>query len=151
MGKRKPGPTRWRVLACPPTCVPHKHLQPELVRQSNSCVGWCVHSKKKYHNVARQSPLIFFDLSASNLVQESSVDLWDNLNKVRGLPHNALHFPSYFEHATASVNPERKFRLRFNFGKGWSTITELFWKSEQRSEVGRWAKCLFGLKMSDTG
>ena len=38
----------------------------------------------------------FFDLSSSNLVQESSVDLWDNLNKVRGLPHNALHFPSYY-------------------------------------------------------
>ena len=36
----------------------------------------------------------FFDLSSSNLVQESSVDLWDKLNKVRGLPHNALHFPS---------------------------------------------------------
>ena len=52
------------------------------------------HAKKPYHNVARQSPLIFFDLSFSNLVQESSVDLWDNLNKVRGLPHNALHFPS---------------------------------------------------------
>ena len=31
-----------------------------------------------------------------NLVQESSVDLWDNLNKVRGLPHNALHFPSNY-------------------------------------------------------
>ena len=31
---------------------------------------------------------------SSKLVQESSVDLWDNLNKVRGLPHNALHFPS---------------------------------------------------------
>ena len=31
-----------------------KHLQPELIRQSNSCVGWCVHAKKKpYHNVAR--------------------------------------------------------------------------------------------------
>ena len=36
----------------------------------------------------------FFDLSSSNLVQESSVDLWDNLSKFRGLPHNALHFPS---------------------------------------------------------
>ena len=35
--------------------------------------------------------------------------------------------------------------------EGWSTITELFWKSEQRSEVGGWGKCLFGLKMSDTG
>ena len=26
-----------------------------------------------------------------------------------------------------------------------------FLKSEQRSEVGGWGKCLFGLKMSDTG
>ena len=38
----------------------------------------------------------FFDLSSSNLAQESSVELWDNLNKVRGLPHNALHFPNLF-------------------------------------------------------
>ena len=52
--------------------------------------------KKTYHNVARQSPFDFFDLSSSNPVQESSVDLWDNLHKVRGLPHNALHFPSYY-------------------------------------------------------
>ena len=70
----------------------------ELVRQSNSCVGWCVHAKKK--NVPQRCSSIafdFFDLSSSNLVQESSVDLWDNLHKVRGLPHNALHFPSYRE------------------------------------------------------
>ena len=45
--------------------------------------------------------------------------------------------------------PERK--QHSTVCKGWSTITELFWKSEQRSEVGGWGKCLFGLKMSDTG
>ena len=35
----------------------------------------------------------FFDLSSSNLVQESSVDLQPQQS--RGLPHNALHFPSF--------------------------------------------------------
>ena len=52
---------------------------------------------RKKKNVPQRCSSIafdFFDLSSSNLVQESSVDLWDNLNKVRGLPHNALHFPS---------------------------------------------------------
>ena len=30
------------------------NLQPKLVQQSNACVGWCVHAKKKpYHNVAQ--------------------------------------------------------------------------------------------------
>ena len=59
--QRKPCSTRKRVLACPPTCVPHKHLQPELVlvRESNSCVGCCVHAKVPLCNVARRSPLIF--------------------------------------------------------------------------------------------
>ena len=55
----------------------------------------CSRKKKPYHNVASRWPFNFFDLSSSNLVQESSVDLWDNLNKVWGLPHNALHFPSF--------------------------------------------------------
>ena len=45
----------------------------------------------------------------------------------------------------------RKTRVFPLASKGWSTITELFWKSEQRSEVGGWGKFLFGLKMSDTG
>ena len=33
-------------------------IHPELVRQWNSCVGWCA-CKKPFHNVARRSPLIF--------------------------------------------------------------------------------------------
>ena len=66
----------------------------ELVR------GLMYSRKKKKKTVPQRSSSIafdFFDLSSSNLVQESSVDLWDNLNKVRGLPHNALHFPSIVE------------------------------------------------------
>ena len=60
IGKPKPCPTRQWVLVCPPTCVPHERLQPELVRQSNSCVGWCVYAKKNpLKNVPGRSPLFF--------------------------------------------------------------------------------------------
>ena len=54
----------------------------------------CSRTKKNVPQRCSSVAFDFFDLSSSNLVQESSVDLWDNLNKVRGLPHNALHFPS---------------------------------------------------------
>ena len=56
----------------------------------------CSCQKKNVPQCCSSIAFDFFDLSASNLVQESSVDLWDNLSKVRGLPHNALHFPSNF-------------------------------------------------------
>ena len=97
IGKRKPGPTRKRVLACPPTCVPHKHQQPELVRQSNLCVGWCIHAKKPYHNVARQSPLIF-SISLHQISCRRVQSIFDSClrqpQQSPRLAHNALHFPS---------------------------------------------------------
>ena len=79
---------------------------PANVRTSQTPTTWTsttvelvrglMYSRKKKTVPQRCSSIAFdfFDLSSSNLVQESSVDLWDNLNKVRGLPHKALHFPS---------------------------------------------------------
>ena len=74
----------------------------------------------------------FFDLSSSNLVQESSVDLWDNLNKVRGLPHNALHFPSISDESRSprsSLDPRpssppdlRRSEIRWRWGPGIEAI-----------------------------
>ena len=48
--------------------------------------------KKPYHNVARQSCLIFSIFL--HQIWCGRVQSIFNLNKVRGLPHNALHFPS---------------------------------------------------------
>ena len=77
----------------------------------------CSRKKKPYHNVARQSPLIF-SIFLHQVVQESSVDLWDNLNKVRGLPHNALHFPSFFYYYYLGIPQQRE---SFSLIEGVST------------------------------
>ena len=80
-----------------------------LVRQSNWCVGCFVHTTWiPYRNVTRQSPLIFsiflHQISCTrvqSISETTSHKSWKRTLlatklKVRGLPHNALHFPSYY-------------------------------------------------------
>ena len=113
----KPCQTRLRVFACLPTCVPHKQaqVQPEHVRRSTSCLGYCVHAK--CHNVTHQPPLLFALHKPSrtpvkSITEATSDKMHLRSDSVRDLPHIASHFFSNLEFLERNFVHKRGFPSR---------------------------------------